>query len=89
MIRPKLIRPAPVPILPPACVHTTDGTLCPSCRHEWEEDPTAYNEYGDHPEGLKRWRALQADMAARPPQPHRPLNIDESEAADDGDVLPW
>ncbi len=75
---------------PPPCLHSPDGvSLCEACQDDFECDPQAYVEYGAHRQGLANWTQLQAEMDARPTQPHRPLDIDESEAADDGDVLPW
>lgn len=36
--------------------------LCSSCKEEFETDPLAFIEYGSHPEGIRRWEALQAEM---------------------------
>lgn len=47
------------------CVHAAAG-LCPQCRADFDEDPQAYLEYGDHPAGLERYRALLEEMAQRP-----------------------
>jgi hypothetical protein len=51
------------------CVHMPEGIagLCPVCAEEWEEDPAAYVEMGDHPAGLRRWQELQEEMAVLPP----------------------
>jgi hypothetical protein len=43
------------------CIHAEQG-LCPGCQEAWEADPQAFLEYGDHPDGLERWRALQAEL---------------------------
>src|SRR5262249_53714744 len=51
------------PMDPPTCIHAARGP-CPACQAEYDEDPQAYLEYGDHPQGLANWRALQAEMAA-------------------------
>lgn len=45
------------------CIHALPG-LCPGCQASYEEDPGAWIEFGDHPEGIARWEALQAEMAA-------------------------
>lgn len=45
------------------CIHATEG-LCPACREEYDADPCAYEEYGEHPAGLARWAALKAEMEA-------------------------
>ena len=50
------------------CIHATAG-LCPACQAEYDYDPDAYLEYGDHPAGLARWRALQEDIAHDACQP--------------------
>lgn len=44
-----------------ACIHSTAG-LCPKCQEEYDADPGAWSEYGDHPEGIKRWQALQDEI---------------------------
>jgi len=45
------------------CIHSTTG-LCPDCQANHDEDPTAWMEYGNHPDGIARWKALQEEMAA-------------------------
>ena len=56
------------------CIHAPHG-LCELCRAAYDEDPAAYLEFGDHPEGLRRWReeqeAMRAWQEANPPQPLR------------------
>ncbi len=46
---------------PNHCIHQTAG-LCPTCREDHDEDPSAWTEYGNHAAGLANWRALQAEM---------------------------
>lgn len=49
------------------CTHNErDGKtgLCPTCRAEYAEDPSAFIEYGAHPQGEANWRALQEEIAA-------------------------
>lgn len=60
-------------VYPTPCVHSPDGrTLCPACQEEYDADPTAWEEWGNHPQGLKNWEALQAELAdhfaANPPK---------------------
>jgi hypothetical protein len=45
------------------CIHAAAG-LCKSCRAQYDEDPGAFVEYGDHPAGLGRWRRLLEEIAA-------------------------
>lgn len=48
---------------PPRCIHAKEGEqLCEACEEAFEEDPGAYLEYGDHPEGLRRWQELQTEL---------------------------
>lgn len=47
------------------CIHAESG-LCPACQAEYDEDPRAYLEFGDHPQGIANWKALQEEMAAEP-----------------------
>lgn len=47
------------------CLHQPQG-LCPACQADYDYDPLAYHEYGDHPAGSKRWADLQAEMNAEP-----------------------
>ncbi len=50
----------------PGCVHGTgdEGDLCDNCLAEYLEDPEAWHEFGEHPQGRENWRDLQADMDA-------------------------
>jgi len=62
---------------PTPCIHSDGATLCESCFAQWAEDPAAYDEFGDHPEGIARWRALCAEMAERQRRlPDAPLVVD-------------
>lgn len=45
------------------CVHMDEG-LCAECQADYDEDPSAWDEYGNHPVGLANWRALQDEIAA-------------------------
>jgi hypothetical protein len=51
-------------ILAPPCIHTDGKGLCQDCLAEFAADPEAYLEYGEHPAGIERWRAVQEEMAA-------------------------
>lgn len=46
------------------CIHQGAGDhgLCETCEEEFAADPLSYYEYGDHPEGVKRWRELQEEL---------------------------
>lgn len=59
---------------PPPCIHTNGAGLCASCQAGYDYDPSAYLEFGDHPEGLANWKREQemmlddiAEMEARGP----------------------
>lgn len=43
------------------CIHQPKG-LCPACEQEYQIDPDAWIEFGDHPDGIQRWKDLQAEM---------------------------
>lgn len=47
------------------CIHRDGCTLCPDCQEQYDTDPTAWEEYGHHPDGERRWAELQAEMSAR------------------------
>lgn len=49
--------------LRPDCIHAPHGGLCPDCQGEYDTDPEAWYEFGDHPEGIERTRELEAEMA--------------------------
>ncbi len=51
-------------ILPTPCIHGDGKGLCPACQHDFDEDPSAWEEFGRHPQGLANWQALQAEIAA-------------------------
>ena len=64
----------------PPCIHGDGTSLCGNCREAYETDPDAYIEFGDHPEGMKRWaaelRLREVDLAGPPtlpPDPNLPL----------------
>src|SRR5262245_5772795 len=52
------------------CIHTERG-LCPACQSDYDADPLAYLEYGDHPEGLANYQRLLDEIAqaAQDPTP--------------------
>lgn len=52
---------------PTPCIHTNGSGLCPDCQAEYDTDPTAWEEYGHHAEGERRWAELRAEMNAREP----------------------
>ena len=60
---------------PTPCIHGDGRNLCPSCQAEYDTDPTAWEEYGHHAEGLRRWAELQAEMSTREPT----ANVDTSD----------
>ncbi|MBV8094433.1 MAG: hypothetical protein JO110_14650 [Acetobacteraceae bacterium] len=43
------------------CIHAERG-LCPDCQEEFDEDPAAWFEFGQHAAGLENWRRLEAEM---------------------------
>lgn len=45
------------------CIHRSHG-LCESCGRDYEADPSAWEEFGDHPDGLRRRAAEEALVAA-------------------------
>ncbi len=60
---------------PPPCIHTNGTGLCAACQAGFEYDPQAYFEFGDHPQGLANWQAVQEEIAAeaaRPVTPYQP-----------------
>lgn len=57
--------------MPLTCTHAERG-LCAQCQVEFDEDPMAYLEYGSHPDGEARWKALLEEMAQRPERPEPP-----------------
>lgn len=44
------------------CIHSPAGRICGDCRADYEGDPSAWFEYGDHPEGVVNWQRLQAEI---------------------------
>lgn len=51
-------------VYPPACIHGDGLSLCQACQAEYETDPTAYLEFGEHPAGQAAWAAEVATMSA-------------------------
>lgn len=49
------------------CIHAKVG-LCPSCREEYDTDPLAWLEYGQHPHKIPR--RPRHGTASRSEQPH-------------------
>lgn len=45
----------------PKCIHSDSG-LCEACQADYDEDPAAWIEFGDHIAGLAAWKALQKEM---------------------------
>jgi hypothetical protein len=45
------------------CIHQSHG-LCRRCQRDFDEDPVAWLEFGNHPEGLANLAALEAELAA-------------------------
>jgi len=41
--------------MPTNCIHCTDG-LCKKCQAEYDEDPSAWLEYGQHEQGERNWK---------------------------------
>lgn len=52
-----------VQLMIPDCIHAPGG-LCPDCQADYEEDPEAWLEFGEHQAGIERWRKLQEEMDA-------------------------
>jgi hypothetical protein len=50
------------PELAPPGYAVEGGGLCPACAADYDADPTAWLEYGDHPAGIAAWKALQEEM---------------------------
>lgn len=53
--------------MPTTCNHQRAiglAGLCEDCQAEYDEDPSAYEEYGPHQQGERNWAALQAELAA-------------------------
>lgn len=46
--------------------------LCPRCQAAFDEDPQAWEEFGDHPEGLRSWEELKRELAAAVQNPTPP-----------------
>lgn len=48
---------------PTPCKHGDGKSLCDSCQDEYDTDPDAWEEFGYHAAGEKRWLELQAEIA--------------------------
>jgi hypothetical protein len=64
---------------PTPCIHTDGKGLCPACQADYDADPSAWEEFGQHPAGIANWRALEEEIAAEaerirklPPVPDDP-----------------
>lgn len=44
------------------CIHARAG-LCPACLDDYLEDPTAWMEYGNHPQGIANWQEEERRIA--------------------------
>ncbi len=52
-------------IYPVPCIHSHDGrSLCAACQEEYDIDPSAYDEFGQHPAGIENFRHLEEEIAA-------------------------
>jgi hypothetical protein len=38
------------------CIHAANG-LCPDCEADYDYDPIAWVEFGNHPQGIANWEA--------------------------------
>jgi hypothetical protein len=56
----------------PACKHRTRG-LCLDCWDDYQEDPTAWAEYGYHAQGEANTKKLFAELAEMPPETEEPI----------------
>jgi hypothetical protein len=45
------------------CLHAQNG-LCPKCQADYDEDPQAYVEFGQHPQGEANWQAERDKLLA-------------------------
>lgn len=62
------------------CIHpgkAPDMPLCETCKEEYLTDPDAWEEFGFHEAGIKRWNDLQEWLRNRP---------QELDSADQDDV---
>lgn len=51
-------------IYPTPCIHGDGTNLCSDCQEEFDTDPGAWEEFGEHPQGAANWKAMQEEMAA-------------------------
>lgn len=43
------------------CIHQESG-LCPDCQSEYDADPQAWIEFGNHQKGIENWNSIKAEM---------------------------
>lgn len=60
------------------CIHQFRG-LCECCQADYDEDPAAWVEFGNHPRGIANWEALRAELLGEGPPPEGPGHVDDSE----------
>jgi hypothetical protein len=63
-------------VYPPACIHHPAFGLCRECQADFDADPAAYAEYGDHPAGIAASKALRAEMLAGAVPADEPVKTD-------------
>lgn len=52
------------------CIHSTPpAPLCESCRAEFDADPSAWEEWGEHSVGIANRRRLMEELATMEPGP--------------------
>ena len=51
----------------PPCIHNGGKGLCRECRADYAEDPEAWMEFGNHREGIERWRKLREEIISSRP----------------------
>lgn len=60
------------------CIHAVKG-LCDTCQADYDTDPAAYIEFGDHPQGIANWKAEQARIEEwNAAQPQAPSDMDDT-----------
>lgn len=51
-------------IYPRPCIHGDGTNLCPACQEDYDGDPDAWEEFGQHPQGIANYQALLEEIAA-------------------------
>lgn len=46
------------------CIHCPAGQICDACRADHDEDPEAWIEFGEHPQGEENWKREEASILA-------------------------